>query len=106
MKTLHMWGDHMVPIPYKVWGIISYIRHEELHMWGTICTYRGTMIPVPYKVKVGPYIHVGDLTIPVPFKVRGTIFDSYIQRCPEKIISYMGGPSDCTCGGPSDTYSI
>ena len=44
-----MWGDHKIPVPYKVTEDI------RSYMWG------------------GLYVHVGDHMIPVPYKVRGTI---------------------------------
>ena len=44
----------MIPILYKVWGHhTSHIRHEDTLYVG------------------GSYIHVGDHTIPFPYKVRG-----------------------------------
>ena len=48
-----MWGDHTIPVPYKVWGTIRIT--DIIYMWG------------------GPYIHVGDHMSPIPYKVWGTI---------------------------------
>ena len=55
----YMWGDHMLPIPCKVWGDHkSHIRYEDtLHVGD--CMYM-----------------LGDHTILVPYKVRGTL-DTY-----------------------------
>ena len=54
---MYMWGDHMIPIPYKVWGDHeSHITHEDTSHFGRpddTCSYKvwgDHMIPIPYKV--------------------------------------------------------
>ena len=68
---LHV-GDHMIPIPYKVWGTISHIRHEDTsHVGDHMYIWGAHMILVPYMLRGEPYIHVRDHMIPILYKVWG-----------------------------------
>ena len=51
------WGDHMMPVLYKVRG-----NHQIVHVGGPYIHVGDYMIPVPYKVR-------GDHQIPIPYKV-------------------------------------